>query len=201
LKLSPITNTNPGSAFNHCWQQISNFKSIAANNIHLCVVCLLLIAPTLTVATTHVMGTSPHTEDSEIVLTVTGKHGFNTDEEAALTFGTIRELPSFSFTTKTPWTEGEDNWEGVRLSVLLAHLGTSSTQFRAWADDGYEATFKGVDIEKYPVILAYKKNGEYLSLRDLGPLWIMFPFDDHSELDELPIYEISVWQLSRIEIL
>jgi len=196
-----MPNPRPRWPNNFCWQQICHLKSIAANKIHVCIACLLFIASTLSVATTNVIEASPHTEDSEVVLTVTGKHGFDTDEEAALNFGTIRQLPSFSFTTKTPWTEGEDNWEGVRLSVLLAHLGTSSTQFRAWADDGYEATFKGVDIEKYPVILAYKKNGEYLSLRDLGPLWIMFPFDDHSELDELPIYEISVWQLSRIEIL
>ena len=84
---------------------------------------------------------------------------------------------------------------------MLEHLGTSSSEFLAWADDGYEATFKGVDVEKYPVILAYKKNGEFLSLRDLGPLWIMFPFDQYKELDVQPIYEIAVWQLSRIEIL
>ena len=199
MKLSPMP--NPCSSLISCWQQLNNFKSVAANKIHICVVCLLFIVPALSVATTHVVGTSPYTEDSEVVLTVTGKHGLETDEKAALTFGTIRELPSFSFTTKTPWTEGEDNWEGVRLSVLLEHLGTSSSEFLAWADDGYEATFKGVDVEKYPVILAYKKNGEFLSLRDLGPLWIMFPFDQYKELDAQHIYEIAVWQLSRIEIL
>ena len=170
-------------------------------SVHLGLCCLLLTSLSLILPSALAAEKSPHTEDDEVVLTVTGKHGFETDEEVSLTFGTIRQLPSISFTTKTPWTEGEDSWEGVRLSVLLAHLGTSSSRFHALADDGYEATFQDVDVEKYPVIVAYKKNDEYLSLRELGPLWIMFPFDQHKELDVQPIYEIAVWQLSRMEIL
>jgi hypothetical protein len=38
-------------------------------------------------------------------------------------------------------------------------------------------------------------------VRDQGPLWIMFPFDDKPELKSELIYSQSVWQLRKMTFL
>lgn len=137
-----------------------------------------------------------------VVLVVTGKHGVETQQEPLeIKFSELEGLPSETITTTTPWTEGKVTWEGVRISALMEYLKTPSVRFQASALDGYEILFEGVDIEKYPVIIAYKKDGEYMSVRKLGPLWIMFPFDDHEELSPAKFRNLAVWQLTSIEIL
>lgn len=35
------------------------------------------------------------------------------------------------------------------------------------------------DFEKLNVILAYRRDGKAMPVRDKGPLWIMYPFDDN----------------------
>ncbi len=140
--------------------------------------------------------------DDSVVLVVSGKHGVETQQEPLeITFSQLKGLPSETITTSTPWTEGIVTWEGVRVSTLMAYLKTPSMRFKASALDGYEIMFEGVDIEKYPIIIAYKKDGEYMSVRKLGPLWIMFPFDDYKELSPAKFRNLAVWQLTSIEIL
>lgn len=113
----------------------------------------------------------------------------------------IESLPVVSFSTPTPWTEGDTEWTGVRLNEFLEYVGAESQEMHIKALDGYEVDFKNVDLQKYPVIIAYKQNGEYMSVRDLGPLWIMFPFADHPELDIQFNRSLSVWQIREIEVL
>lgn len=139
---------------------------------------------------------------AETVLTVTGKHGLSSDDTPIeLTLAMLEELPATTFTSETPWTEGPTVWEGVRLSELMKHLESSTTRFHAVALDDYEITFEDVDLEQYPVILAYKKDGKYMSVRELGPLWIMFPFDDFPNLNIQINRARSIWQLQKIELL
>lgn len=137
-----------------------------------------------------------------VVLVVTGKHGHETESEPLeLTLSMLEALPSETIKTSTPWTEGIVVWEGVRINILLKYLKTQSTRFNAKALDGYEAVFENIDIEKYPVIIAYKRDGEYMPIRELGPLWIMLPFDDFDELTFTKHRPLSVWQLNAIDIL
>ncbi len=43
-------------------------------------------------------------------------------------------------------------------------------------------------------------DGERLSLRDKGPLWLMYPIDDHAELQD-PLYNVRlIWQLTSMEL-
>ena len=42
-------------------------------------------------------------------------------------------------------------------------------------------------------------DGEKLSRREKGPLWLMYPISDHAELND-PIYlRRLIWQVVRIE--
>ena len=54
------------------------------------------------------------------------------------------------------------------------------------------------DFAKYPVILAYRMNGELLKIRDKGPLWIVYPQDGYPELKTKETQAKWVWQVKEI---
>jgi hypothetical protein len=39
-----------------------------------------------------------------------------------------------------------------------------------------------------------------MSVRDKGPLWVVYPFDDVPAYQSETIYSRSIWQLDRIEV-
>jgi len=49
------------------------------------------------------------------------------------------------------------------------------------------------------VILAIKKNGEYIKIREKGPIWMIYPMDDYPELkkDLLTQYKL-IWHVRTI---
>jgi hypothetical protein len=50
------------------------------------------------------------------------------------------------------------------------------------------------------VILALSMDGRELSLRDKGPIWIVYPRDDHKELHDPVFNSRWIWQLDRLEL-
>lgn len=112
----------------------------------------------------------------------------------------LESLESETIKTSNPWIEGEVVYQGVRMSNLLSLVGADSQSFMAYASDDYKIEVSGVAFEKYPIILAYKQDGEYMGVRDLGPLWIIFPFSDYPELDTEYNRSVSVWQLLRMDV-
>ena len=139
----------------------------------------------------------------EVLLVVAGDITLpNVGDEAHLDRGHLDSLPRERFTTTTPWSESEEGhvFEGVSLDALLRAVGASGARFEAHGIDDYSATFEGVDLERYPVILADTQDGVALTVRRLGPLRIMFPFDDHPELLSQTNVAMSVWQLVRMDV-
>ncbi|HBQ6508802.1 TPA: oxidoreductase, partial [Klebsiella variicola subsp. variicola] len=45
-----------------------------------------------------------------------------------------------------------------------------------------------------------KMNGEYMRVRDKGPLFIVYPYDSSTELQNQIYYSRSAWQVSKIII-
>ena len=54
------------------------------------------------------------------------------------------------------------------------------------------------DFAKYHAILALKRDGEYMSVRDKGPLFIVYPYDNDPELRSQKFYSRSAWQVNRL---
>ena len=50
-------------------------------------------------------------------------------------------------------------------------------------------------------ILANRIDGESFSVRQKGPLWVIFPFDQNPEFQSEEIFALSVWQVKRIDVL
>jgi len=134
-------------------------------------------------------------------LLIHGNIEFESGEKLVLELDEIKAMERTSITTHSPWLPGAVTFTGVRVSTLLNHIGAKSAKFEAIALDDYRFVVDGVDFDKYPVILAYERDGKPMTVRELGPLWIMFPFDDYPELLNEKNKGAAVWQLLEMVML
>ena len=113
----------------------------------------------------------------------------------------LESLPPATVVTETPWSTGPQRFEGTRLSALLDAVGAAGYRVRALGIDDYAAELDPDEIERYPVIVAWRHDGAPMTVRTLGPLRIVYPFDDHPELANASGESRSVWQLVRLTVL
>ena len=137
----------------------------------------------------------------EVLLTISGAIANTTDGAvAALDLAALKALPETTFRTGTIWTEGTIAFTGVELADLLAHVGATGTMLRAIALNDYKIEIPVSDAVDGGPIIAYLSDGEPMSVRDKGPLWIIYPYDSDAAYRAEVIYSRSVWQLDRIEV-
>jgi hypothetical protein len=137
----------------------------------------------------------------EVILTVSGAiSNTNGEGKAALDLDMLKALPVASFKTKTTWTEGEKTFTGVSLQALLAAVGSSGTLAKAIALNDYGVEIPVSDAVADGPIVAYLMDNQPMSVRDKGPLWIVYPFDAKPEYRTEATYAKSIWQLARIEL-
>lgn len=130
---------------------------------------------------------------SEVLMTITTADGPREYDLEAL-----QTLPQTSFATTTLWTEGEQEFTGVLLSDLLADAGITEGRILATAINDYAVEIPLDEIDDIAPIVAYHLNGETMSVRDKGPLWIVYPYDMSVEYQTEINYSRSIWQLDRI---
>ena len=137
----------------------------------------------------------------EIVLEVHGNiANTNVEEAAMLDMAMLQTLPSVSLETSTVVTDGVPRFDGVLMHDLLALLGADGQTVTATAINDYVIDIPMEDFERFDVVLAYKMDGERLLPRDKGPLWIVYPRDQHDELQDIRYDYRWVWQLRRLDI-
>lgn len=102
--------------------------------------------------------------------------------------------------TETRWTQGMVEFKGPLLRDVLAAAGASGSLVSAEAANEYRIQIPTVDFADYDVILAMEKNGKPMTVRTKGPLWVIYPWSDHSELDVGEYYSRSIWQLVKLDV-
>ncbi|QOL83186.1 oxidoreductase [Pseudooceanicola spongiae] len=137
----------------------------------------------------------------EVLLSVTGDIA-NTNADGAAMFdrAMLEALPSVTIQTQTIWTEGLQTFTGVQLVDLAAFVGTDAESLRATAVNDYAVSIPSEDWVDGGPILAYLNNGAPMSLRDKGPLWVIYPYDSKPAYQSEVAYSRSIWQLDRIEM-
>ena len=138
---------------------------------------------------------------SQPLLTISGdvKAG-NTQTVWELSKDELRSLPKTTILTDTIWTEGTQTFEGVSLKTLLEHVGAQDGMLKASAINDYVVTIPTSDAVEGGPIVAYLRNGKEMSLRDKGPLWIVYPYATNQEYNSEEFFSRSIWQLDRIEV-
>lgn len=137
----------------------------------------------------------------EVLLTITGEITQTNDGDAALFDRAMLEtLDPVTFTTSTIWTEGPQEFTGVPLKTLMETVGAEADSLAATAVNDYAVKIPDSDwIEGGPIV-AYLQNGAPMSLREKGPLWVVYPFDGNPGFQNEVTYSRAIWQLDRIEV-
>lgn len=118
----------------------------------------------------------------------------------SLTRADLEALPQHVIETHTVVTDGVRSFEGPLMRDLLDHVGADGEEVVALALNDYEVTIPVADFENYDVVAALTMDGERLSPRDRGPIWIVYPRDDHAALQDIRYDYRWVWQLASLEV-
>jgi hypothetical protein len=135
------------------------------------------------------------------ILTIGGRIT-NTNKGNAAQFDRpmLEGLGMSGFETTTPWYSGPVRFDGVRMDRLLEAVGASGDRVLAYALNDYTTELPVSDFAAYGVLLAFKRDGEYMPVRDKGPLFIVYPFDSRPELKHQRFYSRSAWQVARLDV-
>jgi hypothetical protein len=138
----------------------------------------------------------------EVLLTVRGAiTATNAGDAALFDRAMLEALPAETFATSTIWTEGVRRFTGIPLATLLEAVGAEGRTLRAVALNDYAVEIPVSDAVAGGPVVAYAMDGAAMSVRDKGPLWIVYPYDADAVWRTEVIYARSIWQLSEVEVL
>lgn len=136
----------------------------------------------------------------DVLLTITGEiTETNKADAAVLDIELLEDIGTVTFTTTTIWTEGEQTFTGTPLYLITERFGIEDGVLIATAINDYAVNIPVSDAVEGGPIIAFERNGKPMSVRDKGPLWVVYPYDSDSSYTTEQVYSRSVWQLERIE--
>lgn len=137
-----------------------------------------------------------------VVLTVTGAiTNSNADGAAAFDLAALEALQSRSGTMETPWTTGKTTFSGPLLRAVLTAVGAKGKTIRLIALNDYASDIPLADATDLDTILATRMDGKLMSVRDKGPLFLIYPFDQDRALYNEKYFSRSVWQIREVKVI
>jgi hypothetical protein len=137
-----------------------------------------------------------------VVLTIQGRiRSQNQGPHAAFDMAMLAALPQHRFATRTPWYAKARQFTGPLLRDVLAVAGAQGSTLRLKALNDYQVDMPWDDAQRHDVMLARLLDDRPMSVRDKGPLMVIYPFDTRPELRSAVYYSRSAWQLHTIEVL
>jgi hypothetical protein len=137
-----------------------------------------------------------------VILTVTGLDPAEyPDGVIKLDVGRLAAIGRDEIVTSTIWTDGPHRFSGVMLRDLVDYLAIEAGTLRLHALNDYAVEFPTEEATDDAPILAYEMDGLAMSVREKGPIWVLYPFDDGPEYRTDTTFSRSIWQLDRIDVL
>ena len=118
------------------------------------------------------------------------------------TLSELQALTQTELTTAHPWTTQAQHYRGIDLTALLTFL-FAEQQIKSLTLEGlngFSMALEWAKIREYSPMLAWQENGQLMSRRNKGPLWLMLPFDQVPELKKMDFLHYMVWQLRTIRV-
>lgn len=109
-------------------------------------------------------------------------------------------LPQREVVTETPWLDGMSTFRGPALLDVLNYLGAAGETLHATALNDYAIDLPVSDAKEHGVILAIELDGAPLTVRDKGPVWVIYPYSDDERLQHSRYYNRSIWQLHKLHV-
>lgn len=113
----------------------------------------------------------------------------------------LMALPQTQFETKTIWTEGVVEFSGPTLKALIEYADMAPGDVQIYAINDYNIVLPNEKIEDGAPIIANRINGAPFSVREKGPLWVVFPYDRLARYTSEEYFALSVWQLNKLNVL
>jgi len=112
----------------------------------------------------------------------------------------LAELRQVTIITENAFVDGKVAYRGPLVRDVIDRLGLGEADLlRFTAANDYSIEIPASDFRNYDTIFAMEADGQKLSRREKGPLWLMYPISDNEELRD-PIYiHRLIWQVVRIE--
>ena len=137
----------------------------------------------------------------KVVLSVTGAvERAPTAGRADFDMAMLEALPQHSFVTATPWFKTPRKFSGPLLRDVLAAAGAKGTTLSAVALNDYKVEIPAEDAQRFKVLMATRLDDQPMAVRDKGPLFIIYPYDDSADLRSERYYNRSAWQLRSLNV-
>nr|WP_261886300.1 hypothetical protein [Vibrio pomeroyi] len=121
------------------------------------------------------------------------KHEFSREQ--------LLSLPQQEISTTLPWVDGESVYSGVTLLAVLESMDLPvSAQVTFVALNDYKVAVPKEDFYDYQPIIAIKLNGEFMSVRDKGPYWLIYPLSTRPDIDNTDFHAKMIWQIRDIHL-
>ncbi|MEX3968121.1 molybdopterin-dependent oxidoreductase [Paraburkholderia sp. EG286B] len=144
-----------------------------------------------------------HAQAGTMSLDVTGNITSFTDAAARtyhLSEADLLAMPVHSITTSTTWTPTR-TFQGPSLGDILAKVGAKGSMLMIYALDNYSYAVPVSDVKKYDPVLSYEMDGVRMTIRNFGPLFLMYPRDKYPSELSSPVYDSRfIWQVRRIDV-
>lgn len=123
----------------------------------------------------------------------------NGSQTLELSIDALGEMPQTTIATENEFVDGTVTYRGPLVRNVLSRVGLDKVDnVRFVAANDYYVDIPAKNFRDYDAILAIEANGERLSRRDKGPIWLMYPISDFPELRD-PIYSRRlIWQVVKI---
>lgn len=124
----------------------------------------------------------------------------NMDGAAYFDMDMLKKLPAARLETTTAVTDGVRRFDGFLMRDLLAHVGAYGTTVTIRALNDYVIDIEIEEFDRFDVLVAYEMDGEPLLPSDKGPLWLVYPRDQHPQLQDIRFDYRWVWQMRWLDI-
>lgn len=121
----------------------------------------------------------------------------------AFDLAALQQLPQRKIVTSTPWYPDTSEFSGPLLRDLSKAAGmpaSGATTLRCTALNDYRVEIPIDDVRRFDVVVAHLLNGKPMSVREKGPLFVIYPFDEQPQLKNTTYFSRCIWQLKQIEI-
>src|SRR5690625_217458 len=138
----------------------------------------------------------------EVLLRVAGNiAAANSGDELHLNREQLMAIDTQVIETSTPWTEGVNRFEGPLFRRVLEAAGARGERVRVRTLNDYTVDISLSELQQYDVILVLQQDGVPLEVRELGPVFVLYPFADHPELFNQSVRHRSAWHVISVEVL
>lgn len=122
-------------------------------------------------------------------------------EEVLLDEAGLMALDQTEMLTTNEFVDTMTAFEGPLARDVVALIGAGPGDIivlTAVNDYSIEVPFS--DFLDYRVVFAHSTDGTRLSMRDKGPIWVVYPMSEHEELRDPKYNARLIWQLVKVEV-